>query len=138
MLILCRSELPDPLLTYKLFSSFTKAGEERDELVKIEAFRRSVFSLPAENLMVLGTLLDFFVKILRRSELHQLPSTTIAGLFGPLLLREPTIGLQEGQVNTSYVPAAIQVVKYLVQKSSVILLKVFLGFFRKISCMHSP
>ncbi|XP_077549411.1 rho GTPase-activating protein 45-like [Haemaphysalis longicornis] len=97
-------QLPEPLLTYRLYPHFIALAkehpgggggggtqhseeEEEEEAVVVAALRSLVAQLPALHARTLAALLRHLAKVAAHSHLNQMPAGNLAIVFGPTLLR---------------------------------------------------
>ena len=114
-------ELPEPLIPSKLYNDFIKVArqypappmsldgksEEREETgdedqkAKEEAMIQEmcdlIRQLPRHHLRTLGFLIHHLARIARESEENNMPASNLAIVFGPALMRAPTLSDTELQ-----------------------------------------
>ncbi|MBW0491161.1 hypothetical protein O181_030876 [Austropuccinia psidii MF-1] len=94
-------ELPEPLLTWNLYSSFIEAGRiDNDRLRHIRLHER-VNELPDPNYATLKYLMGHLDKIRRNETVNSMGVSNLAVIFGPTLLSPPPIGFYQQAYNTT-------------------------------------
>ncbi|KAL1007038.1 hypothetical protein UPYG_G00081100 [Umbra pygmaea] len=78
-------ELPEPLLTYKLYNDIVNFHNV-DSSSQVEAIKTMLATLPEENFVSLKFLLDFLVQVSAQSEINKMNNANLAVVFGPNLL----------------------------------------------------
>ena len=83
-------ELPEPLLTFKLFDVFKDIeglAMDDDSEEKRKCIRACLDTLPKIHFTVLKRLLNFLDKVKAKSDLNLMTSSNLATVFGPNLLK---------------------------------------------------
>ncbi|XP_064476776.1 rho GTPase-activating protein 45-like isoform X2 [Ornithodoros turicata] len=86
-------QLPEPLLTYKLYPDFISIakehlpGREGDEGALLGALKRAVRALPSVHQRTLSYLLQHLRRVADHSALNNMPASNLGIVFGPTLLR---------------------------------------------------
>lgn len=94
-------QLPEPLLTYRLYPHFIALAKEHpggtqqpeeegdggEEAVVVAALRSLVAQLPALHARTLAALLRHLARVAAHAHLNQMPAGNLAIVFGPTLLR---------------------------------------------------
>ncbi|SAM83710.1 related to GTPase-activating protein beta-chimerin [Ustilago bromivora] len=89
-------ELPEPLLTHELYSSFIEAAKiDNDRLRHIRLHER-VNELPDANYATLKYLMRHLHKVTELEHLNQMSASNLAIVFGPTLLSPPPAGYEDG------------------------------------------
>ncbi|MCI4393233.1 hypothetical protein PGIGA_G00155180 [Pangasianodon gigas] len=78
-------ELPEPLLTYKLYNDVVNFHSV-DSASQAVTVRNMLMSLPEENYVSLRFLVQFLVQVSAESEVNKMTNTNLAVVFGPNLL----------------------------------------------------
>jgi len=78
-------ELPDPLLTNKLYEEFLSIADKPEE-EKLGAMKRVIKKLPPENTQFLKHLLKFFRDIISHSAQNKMDLKNLSIVFAPILL----------------------------------------------------
>ncbi|XP_060767045.1 rho GTPase-activating protein 1 [Neoarius graeffei] len=78
-------ELPEPLLTYKLYNDVVNF-HSLDSASQAVAVRNMLMSLPEENYVSLCFLVQFLAQVSAESEVNKMTNTNLAVVFGPNLL----------------------------------------------------
>ncbi|KAJ1574162.1 hypothetical protein NDA12_005999 [Ustilago hordei] len=88
-------ELPEPLLTHELYSSFIEAAKiDNDRLRHIRLHER-VNELPDANYATLKYLIRHLHKVTELQHLNQMSASNLAIVFGPTLLSPPPAGYED-------------------------------------------
>ncbi|XP_058504167.1 unconventional myosin-IXb isoform X3 [Solea solea] len=82
-------ELPDPLLTYSLYSDFLHAAELPEKPERIRAIYQKVDELPPSNYNTLERLIFHLVRVAKEEEHNKMSSSSLAIVFAPCILRSP-------------------------------------------------
>ncbi|XP_062259961.1 unconventional myosin-IXb isoform X1 [Platichthys flesus] len=82
-------ELPDPLLTYSLYSDFLHAAELPENDDRIRAVYQKVDELPPANHNTLERLIFHLVRVAKEEEHNKMTPTSLAIVFAPCILRSP-------------------------------------------------
>ncbi|MCJ8747450.1 hypothetical protein PDJAM_G00153690 [Pangasius djambal] len=78
-------ELPEPLLTYKLYNDVVNLHSV-DSASQAVTVRNMLMSLPEENYVSLRFLIQFLAQVSAESEVNKMTNTNLAVVFGPNLL----------------------------------------------------
>jgi len=78
--------LPEPLLTYSLYSSFIAVGDNDDTRAQFEDTKENLKKLPAANFKLLQYLLKFLFEVSTFSHKNFMETSNLAIVFGPILL----------------------------------------------------
>uniref|UniRef100_A0AAR2KI48 Rho-GAP domain-containing protein n=1 Tax=Pygocentrus nattereri TaxID=42514 RepID=A0AAR2KI48_PYGNA len=78
-------ELPEPLLTYKLYNDVVNF-QYVDSESQVITIRNMLMSLPEENTASLRFLIQFLAQVSAESEVNKMTNTNLAVVFGPNLL----------------------------------------------------
>uniref|UniRef100_A0A3B1IUK7 Rho GTPase activating protein 1 n=1 Tax=Astyanax mexicanus TaxID=7994 RepID=A0A3B1IUK7_ASTMX len=76
-------ELPEPLLTFRLYNDVVNFQSDESQVVTIQNMLRS---LPEENYATLRFLIQFLAQVSAESEANKMTNTNLAVVFGPNLL----------------------------------------------------
>ncbi|XP_076616732.1 SH3 domain-binding protein 1 [Chaetodon auriga] len=79
-------ELPEPLMTFELYSDWFKAAGEKDLTEKLEQFRVLLKKLPPENYNNLRYLVQFLSLLSEQQAVNKMTPSNIAIVLGPNLL----------------------------------------------------
>ncbi|XP_014894235.1 SH3 domain-binding protein 1 [Poecilia latipinna] len=79
-------ELPEPLMTFELYSDWFTAAGEKDLNVKLEKFRELLQKLPPENYNNLRYLVQFLFLLSEQQAVNKMTPSNIAIVLGPNLL----------------------------------------------------
>lgn len=79
-------ELPQPLLTFELYSKFVAAADGEDDSSKVKAIKSVLAELPKPNSALLRRLLALMVLIERNKEVNKMTSTNLAVVLCPSIL----------------------------------------------------
>lgn len=79
-------ELPQPLLTFELYSKFVSAGDIDDDLAKVKAIKAVLTELPKPNFSLLKRLLALMVLIERNKDVNKMTSSNLAVVLCPSIL----------------------------------------------------
>uniref|UniRef100_A0A3Q1FPE6 SH3-domain binding protein 1 n=1 Tax=Acanthochromis polyacanthus TaxID=80966 RepID=A0A3Q1FPE6_9TELE len=79
-------ELPEPLMTFELYSDWFKAAGEKDMQEKLEQFRMLLKKLPPENYNNLRYLVQFLSLLSEHQAVNKMTPSNIAIVLGPNLL----------------------------------------------------
>eukprot|EP01102_Stenamoeba_stenopodia_P001870 TRINITY_DN11692_c0_g1_i1.p1 TRINITY_DN11692_c0_g1~~TRINITY_DN11692_c0_g1_i1.p1 ORF type:complete len:684 (-),score=223.22 TRINITY_DN11692_c0_g1_i1:11-2062(-) len=79
-------ELPEPLFTYNLFSSFTKAHAINQDEERVAEVKRLVHQLPPPNYLLLRALITLCAKIARNQEVNKMTPNNISIVICPNVL----------------------------------------------------
>jgi integrin-linked kinase-associated serine/threonine phosphatase 2C len=105
-------DLPEPLLTWNLYSEFVNVADITDNENKTQRLRTLVQQLPANNRALCEILLLFLARVVEHSDKNKMSSTNLAMLFGALLLQPPTTNLSLDTM--LHGPKITSVVKYMI------------------------
>lgn len=87
-------ELPEPLLTYRLYPAFIEAAKIENEYLRQVRLHEQVNELPDANYATLRFLMAHLDRVRAHESVNQMTAHNLAIVFGPTLLRSPN----EGQV----------------------------------------
>lgn len=79
-------ELPEPLMTFDLYSDWFRAAGEKDLTEKLKQFRVLLEKLPAENYNNLRYLVQFLSLLSEQQAVNKMSPSNIAIVLGPNLL----------------------------------------------------
>eukprot|EP01117_Protostelium_nocturnum_P001598 TRINITY_DN1193_c0_g1_i1.p1 TRINITY_DN1193_c0_g1~~TRINITY_DN1193_c0_g1_i1.p1 ORF type:complete len:786 (-),score=298.11 TRINITY_DN1193_c0_g1_i1:167-2524(-) len=79
--------LPEPVLTFPLYSKFIASQSAKEWNIKIRLIRSLVESLPSLNRSLLVYLISFLVEVNERNEINKMGIPNLATVFAPNLLR---------------------------------------------------
>lgn len=79
-------ELPQPLLTFELYSKFVAAADNEDDASKVKAVKGVLSDLPKPNLALLKRLLALMVLIERNKEVNKMTASNLAVVLCPSIL----------------------------------------------------
>ncbi|XP_030196643.1 SH3 domain-binding protein 1 [Gadus morhua] len=85
-------ELPEPLMTFELYTDWFKAAGEKETADKVEQLRIVLKKLPAENYSNLRYLVQFLSLLSEQQAVNRMSPTNIAIVLGPNLLWPRTEG----------------------------------------------
>ncbi|KAM9846694.1 active breakpoint cluster region-related protein isoform 1-T1 [Aulostomus maculatus] len=115
-------ELPEPLLTDRLYPAFMEGIALSDPAAKENCMMHLLRSLPDPNLMTFLTLLEHLKRVAEKEPLNKMSLHNLATVFGPTLLRPSESESTKGQHITSAsdiwshdVMAQVQVLLYYLQ-----------------------
>ncbi|XP_077360841.1 active breakpoint cluster region-related protein isoform X2 [Festucalex cinctus] len=115
-------ELPEPLLTDRLYPAFMEGISLSDPAAKENCMMHLLRSLPDPNLMTFLTLLEHLKRVAEKEPLNKMSLHNLATVFGPTLLRPSESESTKGQNITSAtdiwshdVMAQVQVLLYYLQ-----------------------
>uniref|UniRef100_A0A8C5MJ55 Rho GTPase activating protein 1 n=1 Tax=Leptobrachium leishanense TaxID=445787 RepID=A0A8C5MJ55_9ANUR len=91
-------ELPEPLLTFDLYS-FVVSFSSMEGEVKVESTRQILQTLPTENYEVLRFITAFLVQVSARSTENKMTNTNLAVVFGPNLMWAKDIAMTLKAIN---------------------------------------
>ncbi|CAL1545224.1 unnamed protein product [Lymnaea stagnalis] len=85
-------QLPEPLLTFRLYSDFIHSAKENMSgillgLSLIEHLKNLVTKLPSSNLRTCAVLMHHLHRVASQSEFNQMSASNLGIVFGPTLLR---------------------------------------------------
>ncbi|XP_034558738.1 unconventional myosin-IXb [Notolabrus celidotus] len=84
-------ELPDPLMTFSLYSDFLQAVEFPERADRIRAIYQKVDELPPANYNTLERLIFHLVRVAKEEEHNKMTSSSLAIVFAPCILRSPDV-----------------------------------------------
>ncbi|XP_056276289.1 unconventional myosin-IXb isoform X2 [Pseudoliparis swirei] len=84
-------ELPDPLLTFALYSDFLHAVELPEKAERIRAVYQKVDELPQANYNTLERLIFHLVRVAKEEEHNKMSPSSLAIVFAPCILRSPDV-----------------------------------------------
>ncbi|XP_029956442.1 LOW QUALITY PROTEIN: active breakpoint cluster region-related protein [Salarias fasciatus] len=115
-------ELPEPLLTDRLYPAFMEGIALADPAAKENCMMHLLRSLPDPNLMTFLTLLEHLKRVAEKEPINKMSLHNLATVFGPTLLRPSESESTKGQHITSAsdiwshdVMAQVQVLLYYLQ-----------------------
>ncbi|KAM9781959.1 active breakpoint cluster region-related protein isoform X3 [Syngnathus typhle] len=115
-------ELPEPLLTDRLYPAFMEGISLSDPAAKENCMMHLLRSLPDPNLMTFLTLLEHLKRVAEKEPINKMSLHNLATVFGPTLLRPSESESSKGQSITSAsdiwshdVMAQVQVLLYYLQ-----------------------
>ncbi|XP_069012145.1 SH3 domain-binding protein 1 [Embiotoca jacksoni] len=79
-------ELPEPLMTFELYSDWFKAAGEKDLPEKLEQFKNLLKKLPPENYNNLRYLVQFLSLLSEHQAINKMTPSNVAIVLGPNLL----------------------------------------------------
>ncbi|KAJ8283824.1 hypothetical protein COCON_G00026740 [Conger conger] len=79
-------ELPEPLMTFDLYSDWFKAAGEKEESDRLEQLKRVLKKLPVENYKNLRYLMKFLARLSEHQAVNKMSPSNIAIVLGPNLL----------------------------------------------------
>ncbi|KAM9844841.1 unconventional myosin-IXb isoform 2-T3 [Aulostomus maculatus] len=82
-------ELPDPLMTFSLYSDFLHAVELPERSEKIRAVYQKVDELPPANYNTLERLIFHLVRVAKEEDHNKMSPSSLAIVFAPCILRSP-------------------------------------------------
>ncbi|CAJ1072681.1 unconventional myosin-IXb-like isoform X1 [Xyrichtys novacula] len=85
-------ELPDPLMTFSLYTDFLHAAELPERAERIRAVYQKVDELPPANYNTLERLIFHLVRVAKEEEHNKMTSSSLAIVFAPCILRSPDVG----------------------------------------------
>jgi len=80
-------ELPDPMLTYELYTCFIAISKLQDDEIRLQKYKTIMQMLPDFNKGLVDYILDFIDRIADHSEANRMTISNMATVFGPILLR---------------------------------------------------
>ncbi|KAM9349556.1 unconventional myosin-IXb isoform 2-T2 [Symphorus nematophorus] len=84
-------ELPDPLMTFSLYSDFLHAVELPERAERIRAVYQKVDELPPANYNTLERLIFHLVRVAKEEENNKMSPSSLAIVFAPCILRSPDV-----------------------------------------------
>ncbi|KAF1383643.1 hypothetical protein PFLUV_G00133990 [Perca fluviatilis] len=84
-------ELPDPLMTFSLYSDFLHAVELPESAERIRAVYQKVEELPPANFNTLERLIFHLVRVAKEEEHNKMSPSSLAIVFAPCILRSPDV-----------------------------------------------
>uniref|UniRef100_A0A8C4U0H1 Rho GTPase activating protein 1 n=1 Tax=Falco tinnunculus TaxID=100819 RepID=A0A8C4U0H1_FALTI len=88
-------ELPEPLLTFGLYSHVVSV----EEVNRVDVVRKTLQTLPEENYEVLRLLTAFLVQVSAHSDRNKMTNTNLAVVFGPNLLWAKDVAITLKAIN---------------------------------------
>ncbi|XP_040910848.1 unconventional myosin-IXb isoform X2 [Toxotes jaculatrix] len=82
-------ELPDPLMTFSLYSDFLHAVELPEKAERIRAVYQKVDELPPANYNTLERLIFHLVRVAKEEDHNKMSPSSLAIVFAPCILRSP-------------------------------------------------
>uniref|UniRef100_A0AAZ3RFC7 Myosin IXb n=1 Tax=Oncorhynchus tshawytscha TaxID=74940 RepID=A0AAZ3RFC7_ONCTS len=80
-------ELPDPLLTYRLYKDFLHAVELPEQSERLRAVYQKLDELPSANFKTLERLVFHLVRVAKEEEHNRMSANSLAIVFAPCILR---------------------------------------------------
>ncbi|XP_045907554.1 unconventional myosin-IXb-like isoform X2 [Micropterus dolomieu] len=84
-------ELPEPLMTFSLYSDFLHATELPESTERIRAVYTKVDELPSANYNTLERLIFHLVRVAKEEEHNKMSPSSLAIVFAPCILRSPDV-----------------------------------------------
>ncbi|XP_059200954.1 unconventional myosin-IXb isoform X2 [Centropristis striata] len=84
-------ELPDPLMTFSLYSDFLHAVELPEKSERIRAVYQKVDELPPANFNTLERLIFHLVRVAKEEDHNKMSASSLAIVFAPCILRSPDV-----------------------------------------------
>merc|ERR1712137_1451582 len=84
-------DLPEPLLTFELYSDFIKANNIESDTELVDQLRAIIAKLPAANRLLLKRLLCLLGKIADHSDVNKMGPTNLSTVIGPNILYDRQI-----------------------------------------------
>ncbi len=119
-------ELPEPILTYKLYNTFIATQSAPIVHLRITYLAKAVADLPARNRSVLKYLVGFLIRVNENSSVNQMGIPQLATVFGPNLLKPPEDNIVQMVQDTPIINA---IVNDLIQNHDAVFLVFFYFFF---------
>uniref|UniRef100_A0A3Q1GTE7 Myosin IXb n=1 Tax=Acanthochromis polyacanthus TaxID=80966 RepID=A0A3Q1GTE7_9TELE len=82
-------DLPDPLMTFSLYSDFLHAVELPEKAEKIRAVYKLIEELPPANYNTLERLIFHLVRVAKEEDHNKMSPSSLAIVFAPCILRSP-------------------------------------------------
>ncbi|KAM7400316.1 hypothetical protein PAMA_004827 [Pampus argenteus] len=82
-------ELPDPLMTFSLYSDFLRAVELPEKSQRIRAVYQKVDELPSANYNTLERLIFHLVRVAKEEKHNKMSANSLSIVFAPCILRSP-------------------------------------------------
>ncbi|XP_046882732.1 unconventional myosin-IXb isoform X5 [Hypomesus transpacificus] len=82
-------ELPDPLMTFTLYSDFLHAVELPEKSERIRAVYKKLDELPSANFNTLERLIFHLVRVAKEEANNRMSANSLAIVFAPCILRSP-------------------------------------------------
>ncbi|XP_008274023.1 unconventional myosin-IXb isoform X2 [Stegastes partitus] len=82
-------DLPDPLMTFSLYSDFLHAVELPEKAERIRAVYKLIDELPPANYNTLERLIFHLVRVAKEEEHNKMSPSSLAIVFAPCVLRSP-------------------------------------------------
>ncbi|KAM9789418.1 unconventional myosin-IXb [Neosynchiropus ocellatus] len=82
-------ELPDPLMTFSLYSDFLQAAELPERSERVRAVYQKVDELPPANFNTLERLIFHLVRVAKEEAHNKMSTSSLAIVFAPCILRSP-------------------------------------------------
>ncbi|XP_033113984.1 rho GTPase-activating protein 8-like [Anneissia japonica] len=80
-------ELPEPIMTFKLYDDIIKVHDTPDEEVRIEMCRKLISEqLPDANYVILDYLMKLLVEVTKNSDKNKMSAPNVGVVFGPNLV----------------------------------------------------
>ncbi|XP_044076946.1 unconventional myosin-IXb isoform X2 [Siniperca chuatsi] len=84
-------ELPDPLMTFSLYSDFLHAVELPEKAERLKAVYQKIDELPPANYNTLERLIFHLVRVAKEEEQNKMSPSSLAIVFAPCILRSPDV-----------------------------------------------
>ncbi|KAG5437844.1 hypothetical protein PCANB_000559 [Pneumocystis canis] len=110
-------ELPEPLMTYKLYPQFIDLTYISNYHKKIVLLKMLIQSLPFYNYFLIKRFIEHFEKIISYESLNQMHAHNLAIIFGPNFLRPCPLDYSFSQV-ISHIEKTQEIVKELIIQRS--------------------
>uniref|UniRef100_A0A8C4F4D4 SH3-domain binding protein 1 n=1 Tax=Dicentrarchus labrax TaxID=13489 RepID=A0A8C4F4D4_DICLA len=111
-------ELPEPLMTFELYTDWFKAAGEKDLTEKLEQFRVLLKKLPPENYNNLRYLVQFLSLLSEQQAINKMTPSNIAIVLGPNLLWPRAEGSALFDMASASSVQVVTVIEPLIQNSS--------------------
>ncbi|KAK7163375.1 hypothetical protein R3I93_007433 [Phoxinus phoxinus] len=82
-------ELPDPLMTYRLYNDFLYAADLPESSERLRAIYRKLDELPPSNFSTLERLIFHLVKVAKEEAHNRMSANSLSIVFAPCILRCP-------------------------------------------------
>ncbi|XP_034038626.1 unconventional myosin-IXb [Thalassophryne amazonica] len=82
-------ELPDPLMTFGLYSDFLHAAELPERSERVRAIYQKTDELPPANYSTLERLIFHLVRVAKEEKHNKMSPSSLAIVFAPCILRSP-------------------------------------------------
>lgn len=117
-------ELPQPVLTYRLYATFLKVQQNANHEVRLKNLRMLIQGLPKQHRNLLLHLMKFLGKVAEKSDFNKMTPSNLSTCWAPNLLKNEAETLQsmvlEANTVNSIISTIIENVEYMsVEKHSV-------------------